>query len=252
MGILGNVVGSLAGPLGSALGGAVGDLFGLNQQVAAQKRDMKFQKWMAANKYQLMSGDLERAGLNPILAVSGGMGSPGAGGSHSPGMVGAHNPISAGISSAADVKRIDKIDAEVSEISQKIRESMARIKNIDKDTQYKESQIDVNVQEVFYKVAKSAEGWAAAQYYYASASERDKQSQYLDKQIAKLAFELPRLGARAKVYEGIVGDVLAYAYEIQDSFGIRLDSLASLVAIMKGLKVFGKSGSKLDPTDFIK
>lgn len=51
--------------------GIIGGLIGAGASVFSAERQMAFQKEMAKNRYQYMVGDLEKAGLNRMLAIGG-------------------------------------------------------------------------------------------------------------------------------------------------------------------------------------
>lgn len=69
---------------GSLLGGGL-DLIGQSMANAENRRAAKeareFVKWQMANRYQETRKDMEKAGLNPLLAFGGGAGAGGYGGS---------------------------------------------------------------------------------------------------------------------------------------------------------------------------
>ena len=55
-----------------------------NKSFEENQRARDFEKYMASNKYQLLVSDLQKAGLNPALALGGV--APGVGGAASPGI----------------------------------------------------------------------------------------------------------------------------------------------------------------------
>ena len=73
---IGSALGSIGGGLSSALGfggGAGGDIIGSliqsDQNRRESRRNRAFQKEMFINKYQFAAKDLEKAGLNRMLAL---------------------------------------------------------------------------------------------------------------------------------------------------------------------------------------
>lgn len=56
---------------GAAIGGLAGGLLGGGGNVLAAERQIRFQREMAKNRYQYLVGDLEKAGLNRMLAIGG-------------------------------------------------------------------------------------------------------------------------------------------------------------------------------------
>ncbi len=112
--------------IGTALiGGALGLIGGSKQNKAAQaasQAQMDFQERMSNTQYQRVMEDMQKAGLNPMLAYKqGGAGTPG-GSTYSPVNVGtaAAQGAQAGASSASQVKR-----------------TAAEIANLQADTQLK-------------------------------------------------------------------------------------------------------------------
>ena len=89
---------------GAALAGAASLLSGRRQnaaQTAAANKQMDFQETMSGSAHQREVRDLRKAGLNPILSATGGMGAstpPGA-------MPILTNPMATGISSGMEVLR---------------------------------------------------------------------------------------------------------------------------------------------------
>jgi len=72
-------IGSLVGGVGGLFGGGGGDSEGMmRDQLQFQKEQFKLQKEMAFSGKQILANDLEKAGLNRILAVNPAAGSPSA------------------------------------------------------------------------------------------------------------------------------------------------------------------------------
>lgn len=86
-GLLGGIVPAIGGLLGSssssigggALLGGLGSLLDFGLGSAAQADAQDFAKFVLRNRYQLTVRDLEKAGLNPILALRGGLTAGGGG-----------------------------------------------------------------------------------------------------------------------------------------------------------------------------
>ena len=116
---------------GSAIGGmasAAGSLGDLLSSGYFSHKAWQRQKEAMQNAHQWEVADLRKAGLNPILSATGGSGASTGGLNGS--MVGDSSQISRGVSSA--------IQAALA--SQQIDKQKAEIKNIEKDTELKDSQ----------------------------------------------------------------------------------------------------------------
>lgn len=208
---LGTVSGSSSGSTG---GGGMGfdiasALGGIAQEAAsawyanrtAEKRQHESfdqQKWMMQNRYQMQTGDLKAAGLNPMLATSQGAPMPSAPGPAPVTKIDAVNAMAtARVSSAQSakmqqetenlkvennnlkntseilIKQLSKIDAEVEEIDQKIKtgkaseqEMIRRTELMDIQKELVRAQVNLSLQERRIKtpeeIASGAEGASQA------------------------------------------------------------------------------------------
>lgn len=82
------------GLTGGAVGGAAGAAGGMIFNAIAARKNRDFQERLSRNKYTYAVQDLKNAGLNPILAATGGMGSVPSGATASPSNPG--NPVTDG------------------------------------------------------------------------------------------------------------------------------------------------------------
>jgi len=92
---------------GSLVGGGLSLIGGSSQtsaNKAAQLRQQRFQKEMYETRYQMTMADMEKAGLNPILAYQQGVGSAPAGGS----MAAAPNILQGAAASAEGYTRLKR------------------------------------------------------------------------------------------------------------------------------------------------
>lgn len=109
----------MADPLSIGLGATAiaGGIFGSRAASSSARRNIRFQEDMAKNKYKYLMQDLERAGLNPILAAQ--YAQPGVGGAGG-GQIPYMNPIGEGITTGLQAGKVDaekkKMEAEVQKL----------------------------------------------------------------------------------------------------------------------------------------
>nr|UXQ88102.1 MAG: DNA pilot protein [Microvirus sp.] len=127
--------GSAFGPWGAVAGAGInflGGLFGSSsardinrQQIALSREQMQFQERMSNTAYQRSAADLEKAGLNRILALGNSASTPS--GSQPPSLKVPGDRIQAGIGNAVNsAMQLTKQKAEIANINQSTSESKTR------------------------------------------------------------------------------------------------------------------------------
>jgi len=100
---------------------AIGGMFGAKGASSSAKRNIRFQREMAQNKYQYMMSDIKQTGLNPILTAQNE--APEIGGAGK-GQIPYMNPINKAVTTNTNIYRQQKkgqeIDAQVRNISSQV------------------------------------------------------------------------------------------------------------------------------------
>ena len=139
-----------AGALGSGLLGFMGSRSANKAQIAAAREQMAFQERMSSTAYQRAMADMEKAGLNPILAYQ-------RGGATTP--AGAQPNIRNEMEHAAS--SAGKLSADVIAA----RTASAQIKNINAQTAEKQAQIEILKERLIQEQTNSARALAEKPIY---------------------------------------------------------------------------------------
>lgn len=120
------------GAIAGGIAGGAGGILGAHTSAFGAERQMKFQKKVLKNRYQWAVKDLRKAGMNPILAVTGGGGlaggtAPGASGGHPISSAGAMEGIMKGITKPGEKK---KLTAEEQRIQQDVTNMRQTLRNL--------------------------------------------------------------------------------------------------------------------------
>lgn len=141
--MLGTLIGAVGGLLGQSSANNSNRLIAketnaFNAAEAQKNRD--FQANMSNTAHQREVNDLEKAGLNPLLAINGGASSPG-GATASGNMTSVQSELGAGIASALQTKTvklaIDKQEEEIANLKEQRRKTSAETKSIKQNTTIK-------------------------------------------------------------------------------------------------------------------
>lgn len=261
--------GSASSVLGSGLSGAF-NMFSANDQQESSSHLMekqgKINAFLYQNRYQWMVDDMIKAGLNPILAASGGFS---AGSSPSVGL-----PMSAQaapfnstmFSSTArdyaaaerDKQELDRIKADTqkklkeielvrnqakesleraaqSRAQQKLlsaqeKQALANINKIDKEIQQMSGRIVLMRMQTLEAKATGELQSERKSEVRANVGKINKEMSMLDLKVNKLVYELKQLQKVSNVYGGPIGQWIAYTDIIRKALGI------TPVALLKGGK----------------
>lgn len=197
-----------------------------SREAAATQWDREYGAYQS--RYQTTAEDMRAAGLNPILAASGGFNVGGSGPSASAPQVHLQNQPNANLaSSAKSVGEMFKASAEQRKIKQEIDylekkadESLANAKNIRAQTGLVTAQENLTIQKV----------WNAKQEFNKITQEAYKVSQDRDLSEAetirvrtatkRLTYELEQLKKHADVYAGPAGAIITYVREVMDALNL--------------------------------
>lgn len=118
---------------GIITGGAslVGGISGQSATARSVKRDIKFQREMAQNKYQYLMNDLQAAGLNPILAAQSATAGPaGARAPTLPYMNPLGEAVQTGVQTYSTVQDVNTQKQSVEESKERVKQITQGIKNL--------------------------------------------------------------------------------------------------------------------------
>jgi hypothetical protein len=229
-------LGGLPGVITGGLTGIIGDMFGdenadeaFARQMRAYYQQRKDNRWSFKNRYSWTMDDMARAGLNPILAASGGFNvSTGGPTASLPNVNMAPMPNVPSISaSAKEYAQVEQVKTEVGRIK-------AETKRIIKDTQLKSKQIIqavVNtskmraekklIEEKERETVKRIEMMHKEMQLLVSKTHLTETERVkVERQIQQIEYQFNQLKDISDVYGGFAGKWLAFIRELMRAIGI--------------------------------
>lgn len=231
LGSIGSAIGSFgSGLINSALG--IGTDWAKNELISKPNAKQAYQREreLYSTRYQMTMADMEKAGLNPILAASSGfqVGSV-------PSVAQAQYPqgqtYAEGLSAANQVRRTDtEIEVMRQELENKrqvIRESVARIARTRAETQVA-TQTEKNLvrqwlnleADLHIKIAEYERTSAQAGLYGRQREEVNKQIEAIGFDIEKTKMVIEQLKKVTAAYNGPIGGILGYIEAITKALGL--------------------------------
>lgn len=227
------------------------DAFTQSQQASAWAYQKN--KEMYQNRYKWTMDDMKEAGLNPVLAASGGFNVGSSPNVQAPQAFKADSPYGSSPSTAFDVSRIDKDIAETKNIRQKVELTFQQTKHEIQKILETRSKTDINIteerkvaQEVFkveqefLKIGKEIEKVSAEIRNINKKTELQHSEMLVQDQLIgqvkalksklileakKLTAQLPELEKRSAVYKGVIGSINGAIKEAFSMFGLNLGVL---------------------------
>ncbi len=217
---------SSAKSLSEGISGAVAGLPGayLKQSMDRSNSARAFESSMGAYKtrYQNTAADMRAAGLNPVLAASGGFNVGSA--PTRPPIPGVD--IGSGASSAKAVREVEQMDTARDKMVQDIKESKRRVEKMGVEI----FKIDAQAWEAVQKTATLL--WQAVDYKASAAQKRAAMAK-INQEIKILVAATIQAEQVGKIHSGVKGAVINYIAEIRKATGITL-SFSAAAAMLKG------------------
>ena len=186
------------------------------------------------SRYQDTVKDMKLAGINPIMAATGGF-SVGSGPKSSTPQVYQTPPSQTDIGQSAksfaqakkSEKETERVGEEVKEVRQRVKESVMRVKKVRAEKNLVSQQEHESVSRMFMYEQETAKLAQQISQIKSQTQKTDQEYNNLRKmntQIValtkRITAETAKLKMIAKVYEGPLGQLLAYLQEIMRSLGI--------------------------------
>lgn len=194
-----------------------------------------------SKRYQITMADMKKAGLNPILAASGGF-NVGSGVS-APAASGVlpHTSYGGGTASALSLSKSKESEAGAQEKIQRVKNLkkeidliLAKAKAAGGQTALYAQQVKESLQRVVIGMQTWKKLKQETKESKARTLQHEAQAQKLVSEINQLNAVLPKLQAQGKVYKGVTGQAIAYLKEIASIIGIPLGLIGG-AGIAKGM-----------------
>lgn len=204
--------------------------------------ELAFQRTYGAYKrrYQDTVEDLKKAGLNPILAASGGFKVSGSPTMQAPTGFMAQTQDINFTNSALNVAKTKKADEELNLISAKTNEALANAAA----QQAKAGQLNEETKLTVERVLKTKRECELI------ASQRDlkkKEKEVLIQKLRQINYDLVQLKKVSEIYDTPTGTGLLWIKSFMDALGLPLTLLTGIGAMSKKPKI-----SKIKPEDYVK